>query len=143
MAARRRHAALRAGAAAAERAYPVLFSIATFASLCGVIFVFAPEVIHDSAIGEALPVPLERAWGVAFFAGGALTIAGLSRPHAGLQLAGLAMLGACSLTYALALVVLREWTSVGIIAPLSLGVGIGCLRRAWVIDRASRDGDPA
>jgi hypothetical protein len=123
--------------------YPILLSLALSAAVGGLTFLTFPETWNASAIGEALPLVLERAWALLFTLGGLFVLISFQRvivtddghtgPDARYQAAGLVLLAGCYLTYVYALIVQRSLDAVTISLPVYVALGGGCLLKAIIL----------
>lgn len=118
---------------ASWRLWPVLLSVATCSVGCGIVYIIAPGLVADTALGEALPTLLERIWALAYTAGGVLLLYGIARVDRWWELVGLVLLAACFLGYAYALFWLREWSATSITLPVFFSLGAGCMARACLL----------
>jgi hypothetical protein len=111
----------------------MLFSLACWSTVGGLLFLVFPETWSSSAIGDALPFALERAWALLFLLGGLLVLAGMWRLDARFEVGGLLALAACYSTYFFALITERQLSAVVISAPVFLALATGATARAIVL----------
>lgn len=117
----------------AFRLWPVLTIIGLTAFVSGVVYIVFPTSLDQSVIAEGMPRLLTRAWSVAYAVGGACVLIGLYRPDAQWEVAGLALLAGCYLSYAVGIVTNRGFPAASVGAPIFLAMGIGCMVRALLL----------
>lgn len=120
-----------------RRAYwhtiPTLVSVSSCAAVSGLLFLVFPEMLAASALGDALPLLVERGWALTYMLGGALVLLGVHRLDAKWEVAGLLMLAACYSGYAYAIYAERGFRPAVVAASVFLGLALGCLRRAYIL----------
>lgn len=113
--------------------HPLLVCLATVAALSGLVFLVIPGILAVSSLGVVLPLGLERGWAFAYFAGGALVIAGCWRRDARPEVGGLMLLAGCYVSYGYAVFANRGFEPGLAAASVFIGLSFGCLARAYVL----------
>lgn len=117
------------------RTYPLVLALSSFALIGGLIFLFIPRIIEQTALGETLPGHSEIAWCAAYAAGGGLILLGYWMLNSKLEVAGLLVLAACYLIYGYSVFQLRGSAPGLVSASIFAGLCVGCTGRAVVLSR--------
>lgn len=115
--------------------FPVLTALAFASVAASLSLLTQPDVLAMTAIGAALPWPIQVVWAVTVFAGGVILAYGVLKPQAQFEVLGCLLLGGAYAGYPLALASTRTSTS-QFVAIIFLGLAAGLVARAVILRHA-------
>jgi len=127
---------VRARRAIYARTYALELWLAVFAALGGFLFLFVPNIIEETALGEILPGRLEMAWCAIYGIGGLCILLSYWMLNSKLEVAGLLLLAMCYLIYGYTVFALRGPAPGLVSASIFAGLCAGCTGRALVLSKA-------